>query len=206
MHMSTYREAVKAFQPVIDPLYAALQLGLNVAASDHTKKKIDRDDDPHYYLHTVRRIACRELAKHGLTPIVEQSDRPLMAMSSILLPFKGLAVKVLHTRQDTCGQAIIPIPGRSRQRQRFWHQVAGSALPGMETDNLLLLWLDDRGELVEPMRLVRPLGGNHRRDSLVLDWKGKLERKMAKFRAADLDELQPEVEYRQLGEVQDDTG
>lgn len=200
MRMSTYREAVKAFQPVIDPLYAALKVGLDEAARDHTTKGIDREDDPHYYLHTVRRIACRELTKQGLTAINEQSDKPLVAMSSILLPYKRLAVKVLHTRLDQHEKVIVPIPGRSRQRQRFWHQEAGSALPGMETDNLLLLWLDNLGELVEPMQFVRPLGGDHRRNSLAYQWKGKLERKMAMFRAADLDELQPEVEYRQLGD------
>lgn len=199
MHMSTYSEAVKAFQPVIDPLYTAVKAGLDEAASDHTNKNISRNDDPHYYLHTVRRIACRELNKQGLNAINEQSDKPLQPMSSILLPYRGLAVKVLHTHLDKHGKVIIPIPGRSRQRQRFWHQAAGSALPGMETDNLLLLWRDELGELVEPMQLVRPLGGDHRRNSLVYHWKGKLERRMATFRAADLDELQPEVEYRQLG-------
>lgn len=200
MHMSTYSEAVKAFQPVIDPLYAALNAGLDETAKDHTSKGLDREDDPHYYLHTVRRIACKELGARGLTAINEDSDKPLLAMSSILLPYKGLAVKVLHTRLDKQGRVILPIPGRSRDRQSFWRQEAGSALPGMETDNLLLLWLDDLGELVEPMHLLRPLGGDHRRDSLVYQWKGKLERQMATFRASDLDELVPEVEYRQLGD------
>jgi hypothetical protein len=200
MHMSTYSEAVKAFQPVIDPLYAALIMGLDEAAKDHTTKRIMREDDPHYYLHIVRRMMCRELGAHGLTAINENSDKPLLPMSSILIPFKGLAVRVFHTCLDDKGGIIIPIPGRSRDRQRFWRQEAGSALPGLRTDNLLLLWRDDLGKLVEPMHLVRPLGGDHRRTSLVFQWKGKLERQMAHFRAADLDELQPDVEYRQLGD------
>jgi hypothetical protein len=200
MHMSTYNQAVRAFQPVIDPLYAALVTGLNEAAKDHTNKKIVRDDDPHYYLHTVRRIACRELRARGLTAINENSNKPLVPMSSILIPFKSMAVKVFHTRLDDKGGIIIPIPGRSHDRQRFWRQEAGSALPGLETDNLLLLWRDDLGELVEPMYLVRPLGGDYRRASLELQWAGKMKRQMAQFRASDLDELQPDVEYPQLGD------
>jgi hypothetical protein len=200
MHMSTYAEAVKAFQPVIDPLYAALGAGLEEAQADHTRKDLNRDDDPHYFLHTVRRIACKELGAHGLTAINENSDKPLLPMSSILIPFRHLAVRVFHTRLDNTGKVVIPIPGQSRDRQRFWRQEEGSALPGMETDNLLLLWRDDLGELMEPMHLIRPLGGDHRRASLVYQWKGKLERQMADFRVSDLDELQPDVEYRQLGD------
>jgi hypothetical protein len=198
--MSTYSQAVKVFQPVIDPLFKALNTGLDEAAKDHTTKDIARKDDPHYYLHTVRRIACRELGTRGLTAINEKSDRPLLGLSSILIPFRGLAVRVLHTQLDERGGLIIPVPGRSRDRQSFWRQEAGSALPGLETDNLLLLWRDDLGKLVEPMHLVRPLGGDHRRASLTFHWKGKLERQMANFRASDLDELQPDVEYRQLGD------
>jgi hypothetical protein len=200
MHMSTYSQAVKAFQPVIDPLYKAINAGLDEAARDHTSKGFKRKDDPHYYLHTVRRIVCAELRDLGLTAINENSDKPLLAMSSILIPFKNLAVKVLHTHLDKHGKVVLPIPGRSRDRQSFWRQEAGSALPGMQTDNLLLLWMDELGTLVEPMHLLRPVGGNHRRNSLRLEWKGKLERQMATFRAADLDELVPEVEYRQLGD------
>jgi hypothetical protein len=203
MHMTTYREAVEAFQPVIDPLFAALIKGLEEAQKDHASKEIDRKDDPHFYLHIARRIACRELAANGLTAINETSSkpgRPLLGMSGILIPFKGLAVKVLHTQLDKHQQDMIPIPGQSRDRQAFWRQEAGSALPGLETDNLLLLWRDDLGKLVEPMYLVRPLGGDHRRGSLVFQWKGKLERQMAHLRASDLDELQPDVEYRQLGD------
>lgn len=117
-----------------------------------------------------------------------------------MIPYRGLAVKVLHTVKDEAGNFIIPIPGRSKDRQAFWSQAAGSALPGMQTDNMLLLWCDDMGELIDPMLLVRPLGGNHRRYSLRFEWAGKLSRDMARLRAADLDELRPAVEYRQLGD------
>lgn len=202
--MATYREAVRAFQPVIEPTYDALQAGLKQAAEDHALKRFRRQDDPHYYLHTVRRVAVKQLQGDGLQAIDDNSNRPLLALSSILIPYRGFAVKVLHTRKDDAGNFIIPIPGPSKDRQAFWRQAAGSALPGMETDNMLLLWCDDMGELVDPMLLVRPLGGDHRRYSLRFEWAGRLSRDMARLRAADLDELRPAVEYRQMGD--EDTG
>ena len=69
----------------------------------------------------------------------------------------------------------------------------------MDTDNLLLLWRDNQGVLVEPLTLVRPVGGDHRRDSLTLSWRGKLSREMADMRAADLDGLRPDADWGRLG-------
>jgi hypothetical protein len=71
---------------------------------------------------------------------------------------------------------------------------------GMDTVNLLLLWQDDAGVLLDPMTLVKPLGGDHRRDSLRVQWMGKSSRRMALMRAADLNELEPDHEYREIGE------
>jgi hypothetical protein len=200
MHMTTYQQAMRVLQPVIEPTFDALKTGLKQAAEDHAKRQFRRHDDPHFYLHAVRRVAVMELQSKGLQAIDDTSNKPLLAMSSILIPFKGLAVKVLHTRRHDAGSLIIPVPGRSKDRQRFWRQEAGSALPGMATDNMLLLWIDDKGELVDPMLLVRPTGGDHRRYSLRFDWAGKLSRDMARLRAADLDELTPAYEYRQMGD------
>lgn len=199
MHMTTYQQAVRVLQPVIQPTYDAIQAGLEQATEDHAIKRFRRRDDPHYYLHTVRRVAVKQLQSQGLQAIDDTSSKPLLALSSILIPFKGLAVKVLHTRKDDAGHLIIPIPGRSRRGQAFWQQEASSALPGMVTDNMLLLWIDDMGDLVDPMLLVRPTGGDHRRYSLRFEWAGKLSRDMASLRAADLDELTPAYEYRQMG-------
>lgn len=168
--MTTYQGAVRVLQPVIEPAYDALQAGLKQAAEDHVSKKFRRKDDPHYYLHTVRRVAVKQLQGKGLQAIADGSSKPLLPMSSILIPYRGLAVKVLHTVKDDAGNFIIPVPGRSKDRQAFWSQAAGSALPGMQTDNMLLLWCDDMGELTDPMLLVRPLGGNHRRYSLRFEW------------------------------------
>ena len=121
-------------------------------------------------------------------------------MSSILIPYKGLAIKVLHTRDDHAGAVILPVPGRSRARQRFWRQVECSALPGMETDNLILLWRDKEDTLVDTMHLMRPTGGDHRLCSLTFAWVGLFTRSMAQMRAADLDELAPVMGYQQLGD------
>lgn len=198
--MTSYRAAVSILQPVIEPTYDAIRVGLEHAADDHATKQFRRHDDPHYYLHAVRRVAVQQLQGKGLQAIDDNSSKPLLAMSSILIPFRGLAVKVLHTRKDDAGNFILPIPGRSQDRQKFWRQESGSALPGMSTDNMLLLWCDDKGELADPMLLVRPLGGDHHRYSLRLDWAGKLSRNMARLRAADLDELVPAVEYQQMGD------
>jgi hypothetical protein len=200
MHMTNFRDAVRVLQPVIEPTFEALQEGLKQATEDHATRQFRRADDPHYYLHTVRRVAAKQLQSAGLQAIDENSNKPLLAMSGILVPYRDLAVKVLHTRKTDAGNFVIPVPGRSKDRQAFWRQAAGSALPGLTTDNLLLLWCDDMGDLTDPMLLVRPLGGDHRRYSLRFEWAGKLSQSMARLRAADLDELRPAVEYQQMGD------
>jgi hypothetical protein len=46
----------------------------------------------------------------------------------------------------------------------------------------------------------RPLGGDQRRRNLRLDWRGRLERTMAGRRAEDLNKLEPDADYRKLGD------
>jgi hypothetical protein len=135
----------------------------------------------------------------GIQAVEENSGRPLLTLSGLLIRHRGFAVKVLRPQESKSGQVAIPVPGRSRRRQSFWRQDAGSAIPGLETDNLLLLWRDNAAELVDPMILVRPVGGDHRRDSLRVNWHGPLSRSMTTLRAADLDELEPTVDNQQLG-------
>ncbi|MEU8061745.1 hypothetical protein [Microbispora bryophytorum] len=197
--MGTYAEVVRTLQPIIVPVFSAVGIGLEAAQEEHATRKFRRSDDPHYYLHTVRRVAVDRLTGQGLQAMNEEADRPLLPLSSILVFYKGIALRVLRPEVHPSGETVIPVPGRSHARQAFWRQDAGSALPGMETDNILLLWTDSDGVLDEPMTLVRPLGGDHRRNSLRLHWKGKLAREMANLRAADLDELRPDVEYRHMG-------
>jgi hypothetical protein len=199
MHMATYGQAVGLLRPVIVPVFEALEAGLRTAAEDHAAKRFRRRDDPWFYGHTVRRVAIEQLRSVGLQAEAE-SGQPIYAMSGLLVFHQGLAVRVLRPEITRMGLVQIPLPGRSRARQQFWRQKAGSAIPGLETDNLLLVWKDTAGILDEPLLLVRPLGGDHRRGNLRLDWQGRLERAMADRRVEDLNELVPDVEYRKLGD------
>jgi hypothetical protein len=195
--MINYGRAVQTLQPVIEPVCDALSKGLEDANEIHTAKAFRRALDPWFYLHAVRRTACDLLRKQGLQAELEGSRRSL-ALSGIEVHYRGIAMKILRPGIAKSGAMQVPIPGRSRPRQAFWRQDA--VLEGMETENLLLLWRDDQGELADPMLLVRPLGGDHRRGSLELDWDGPLSRSMAKLRAEDLDNLYPRHDYRKLGD------
>jgi hypothetical protein len=196
MHMVTYARALRTMQPIIDPLYEALVIGLRGAGEVHTTHGLARADDPWYYVHTARRLACEHLRSLGIQAENDETGRPLLAMSGIMIYYRDLAIRVLHTQPragTTDKPAEIPLPGHSIPRQHFWGQ--HSALPGLQTDNHLLLWLDKDGVLVDRMTLIRPLSGDHRRSSLRLHWEGPVLRQMAQARAADLDELLPDVEY-----------
>jgi hypothetical protein len=198
MHVISYRESIGRLQPAIEPLCDALTEGLKQANELHAKKSLLRKLDPWFYTHAVRRVACDELRTKGLVAELDGSERPALAMSGILLHYRDMAIKVLRPTVTKSGTPQIPIPGRSARRQAFWRQEP--TLPGLETENLLLVWWDDQGSLVEPMILARPLGGNHRCSSLELDWDGTLSRSMARLRAEDLDELRPDHTYRRLGD------
>lgn len=84
MRMATYGETVAQLRPVIIPVFEALDTGLRAAADDHARKLIQRADDPHYYAHTVRRVAIEELKSLGLRA-EKDSGRPIFAMSGLLL-------------------------------------------------------------------------------------------------------------------------
>jgi hypothetical protein len=194
--MSSYTEAIVSLQETVAPTFGALEAGLAAAADQHARASFLRRDDPWYFLHTVRRVACEKLRGDGLQATLD-GNRFRLPLSGILVLHRGYAVKVLHAEGGKGTSPFIPIPGRSRPRQAFWRQ---DALDGMDTVNLLLLWQDDAGVLLDPMTLVKPLGGDHRRDSLRVQWMGKSSRRMALMRAADLNELEPDHEYREIGE------
>jgi hypothetical protein len=198
MRVATFGQTVVRLHPVISPVFEALDAGLKTAAEHHADKGFHRGDDPWYYGHTVRRVAIKKLQGYGLQALADPG-RPVYAMSGLLIFHQNLAVRLLRPPTTRRGRIEIPVPGRSAARQRFWKQEAGSALPGMETDNLLL-WTDKAGILDEPLRLVGPLGGDHRRRSLKFQWSGPLERSMAARRVEDLNELVPDVEYPTLGD------
>jgi len=200
MHMATYRETLRVIQPIITPTFRALRVGLEGTASLHEREGLGRTRDPWFYAHAARRKAADELKECGLLVESPRGGRPLHAMSGLLVRFKTVAIRIYRTSLTPSGQVIVPIPGRSRRKQRFWRQEQDPTLDGMEQDNLLLLWRDDAGTLVDPLTLVRPIGGSHRRDSLQLDWRGPLSEHMASLRAADLDGLRPTIEYPRLGD------
>lgn len=109
-----------------------------------------------------------------------------------------MAVRLLRPDVHRRGIIEIPVPGRSQAKQRFWRQESGS-IPGLQkTDNLLLLWRDDAGVLAEPLTLVRPVGGDHQRRNLRVQWVGRLDRGMAALRTEDLNGLRPDVDNGEL--------
>jgi hypothetical protein len=191
MRVVSYQAAVRLLQPVIVPVLDALQYGLDEAAQEHARRGFRRETDPWYFLHSARRSAFERLAGLGLARTVDDGDRSLLNLSGLLVHHRDLAVRILRPEQDS-----IPLPA-SAALQGFYRQ---QALPGMDgADNLLLVWTDDAGTLREPLRLVRPVDGDGRRDSLRISWEGRLARDMARLRARDLDELQPDLDYGVLG-------
>jgi hypothetical protein len=198
MHMSTFGEAVTGLQPIIKPVFESLEAGLTAAADQHANARFVRFDDPWYYLHTVRRVVCERLRADGLQATLDGS-RFALPLSGVLVIYGGYVVRVLHAEGGATGSGpTIPIPGRSKAKQSFWAQEPFDGMP--RSENLLLLWQDNAGELVDPMLLVSPRGGSHRRHSLTLNWDGKFYRRMADMRAADLNELEPDHKYEQLGD------
>jgi hypothetical protein len=188
MHMATYQQSLKRLQPIILILFDGLQAGLTASVDDHSRKRIRRRADPHYFSHTARRITCERLLKRGLLVTDPDQERSALPMSSIQIQHNGVLLWVHRSPEQ------IPLP-TSPRKQSFYRQEL--TLPGW--DNLLLLWDDAEGLLVDPMRLVRPLGGDSKRRNLRLDWEGSLSRSMASMRAQDLDALRARHQWQQLG-------
>jgi hypothetical protein len=189
MRVATYQQTLRRLQPIVPVVFDALQAGLAVSVEDHVRKKIRRKADPHYFSHVARRITCEELRSVGLLVTDPEHERSALPMSSIQIDHAGARLWVLRASNGE-----IPLP-LSPRKQAFYRQE-----PTLEGwDNLLLLWDDDDGVLKDPMHLVRPLGCDGVRRNLRLDWEGPLSRHMATLRAEDLDQLQPEQDWRTLG-------
>jgi hypothetical protein len=196
MRMATYTQSLRTLQPIIKPIFSALRQGLTETTAEHARRKLARRVDPHFYLHGARRTACEELERVGLLATLDNGRRSL-ALSGISILHAGINLRMFHVPKGPKGFEI-PIPGRSESRQRFWRQEP--TIPGlMESDNLLLLWTDEDGELAADMELVRPLFGSHRRNSLDIDWAGPLSENFSTMRASDLDQLRPRIKKDKLG-------
>ncbi|MGN9907914.1 hypothetical protein ACTMTJ_10235 [Phytohabitans sp. LJ34] len=193
--MASYGRALSALHPTFATIFRSLEEGLEEAQRYHTERMYKRSDDPHLFLHLARRRACAVLEEAGLSARLVD-DSAALNMSGIQIHHQGFAVRVLHTQRGGAGDVEVPVPGLSKPRQDFWRQA--SAIPGLDTDNLLLLWLDDGGLLADPMILIRPLGGDSSRANLQLEWRGKIFREMAKLRAEDLVDLEPDWQAERL--------
>ncbi len=194
--MGSYPEILRRIQPIMKPLFDALQSGIRLANETHGPGRFVRRHDAHYWAHTVRREACDKLKTAGLQADL---DSQVMHLSAILVQFDGVWLRVLRPeiRRD---KPLVPLPGRSKARQAFYRQdPVLDDLEGVASDNMLVIWQDTAGRLEEPLRLVRPLGGDHQRCNLRLHWEGELRSNMADLRAADLDALQPIAIYEQIG-------
>jgi hypothetical protein len=199
MRMGSYADVVRTMQPIIPRVFAHLETGLAEAVGHHQDRGDDRHEDPWFFLHQVRRRACRLLMDDGLQALNEDGDRGALPMSAIVVHHQNLAIRVMHAQPHGGSRdqpREIPSPGRSGLRQDFWSQ--RPAIPGLETDNLLLLWLDDGVRLRARMTLVRPLGGSHLRRDLRIDWSARLTRELATLREEDLRVLRPENDHLRL--------
>ena len=195
MPMASYGRALSALHPTFATIFRSLDEGLEEAQRYHTDRLYKRTDDPHLYLHLARRRACAVLEEAGLSAKLVD-DSAALNLSGIQIHHQGFVVRVLHTQHGPAGEVEIPVPGSSKPRQEFWRQAP--AIPGLETDNLVLLWLDDGGVLEDPMTLIRPLGGDNSRANLHVEWSGKIYREMAKLRAEDLVDLEPDWQAERL--------
>ncbi|MDQ7910746.1 hypothetical protein RB614_40265 [Phytohabitans sp. ZYX-F-186] len=193
--MASYGRALSALHPTFATIFHSLEEGLEEAQRYHTEMLYRRSDDPHLFLHLARRRACAVLEREGLSAR-QVDETAALNLSGILIHHQGFAVRVLHAQHEGGREVEIPVPGSSKPRQDFWRQA--SAIPDLETDNLLLLWGDDGGVLTDPLTLVRPLGGDNLKANLRVEWRGKISREMAKLRAEDLVDLEPDWQAEEL--------
>lgn len=187
MRMASYQETLRRIQPIVPVVFESLQGGLDAARAMHSDRRLDRHVDQHYFAHSVRRVTCDRLRDAGLLVTDPEHERSALAMSGIQIDYNYVRLWVFR------GKSEFPLPNSVRKR-RFYEQVP--TLDG--ADNVLLLWDDDDGALHDPMHMARPVGGDHHRRNLRLDWEGRLSRRMGGMRAADLDELVPDQQWTQL--------
>jgi hypothetical protein len=201
MHMISYGAALAKLRPVMEELFDSFVEAAEGAVTYHVDRGLSRRDDEHFYSAVIRRLVLQDLKVKGLYLSREEDDRPRNPMSSIQIPYNGLVVwvfKALKIR-DKDPQHQVPLPGSSTRKQAFWRQEPVLDLTGMPMDNLLLLWSEEQGEINPTMTLVRPLGGDHRRDNLKTHWIGPLRRDMAALAVEDLNEMQASIENPMLG-------
>lgn len=188
---TSYRATIGRIAPVIPLLIEALQHGVTKADEYWTAEAFGRGRHPHLWPHIARAHTLERLADLGV-PGFEDDDLPSPPMSAVLVKY---GADILKVRLSHDGE--VPVPGQSQALTEYFRQEP--QIPGMETNNLLVLWRPEGGTLVEPLTLVRPLGGGRSRHDTIIEWSGTIESRMATLRAADLDELRPLFEQPALG-------
>lgn len=190
---TSYEATLRRLAPIVGPLCESLQYGIDGADEVYRFRGYRAARHAHLWSHLARTEALQMLERHRLVADEDderaESDPPL---SAIRLQHGPDILKVRLSRDGD-----VPQPGTSVALASFYGQQ--TQLPGMETNNLLLLWRPMAGKLITPLHLVRPVrGGRYKRDLLV-GWRGPLAPDVASLRAADLNELRPLEEQRELG-------
>lgn len=189
MRMASYRDTVKQLQPIVPLLFEGLEHGLAASSAQHERERLKRSTDASYYAYTVRRYAVEFLKAQGLLATDDTGEKSVHGLSGLQVNHNGVCLWIFRGRDE------VPLPGHSGRKQAFYAQAP--TLDGW--DNSLLLWDDVDGVLADTLYLVRPLGGDHLRRNLRVEWDGPLRRKMAGMQAADLDLLQPSYRWSALG-------
>lgn len=195
---TSYRATIARIAPAIAPLADALQHGIDRANAYWSQHAWHPRHYPQLWSHLVRTHTLTRLGTAGFVanPDDEEDGGITPPMSALLIEHHYDIIKVRLSQDGS-----VPIPGNSQALTDYYRQ--HPQLPGMETNNLVMLWAHRDGRLVEPLTLVRPTDGGRRQRDLVLEWSGSVSREVATLRAADLDELRPHFEQRALGS--DDT-
>lgn len=207
MPMPTFGATVAKLQPIIVRVFDAFSEGVEIANRDHTDREYKRKDDPHHYAGIARRHVMEVLKRDGLLRLRAADDRPEHPMSALRVDYNEVALWMFKTPHpfDNLEPSVaerrkhhaVPLPGHSERKREFWSQA--SMLPGMQTDNILLIWSESGGELSPVITLARPVAGDHRRSTLQCQWAGHLRREMATLSVDDLTELEPAFEQTTLG-------
>jgi hypothetical protein len=117
MRVMTYAAVLRAIQPIIVPVFDALEVGLQSATLEHGRNALKREDDPWFYLHCVRRYAFERLRQTDLVVTVDDGDRSLLPLSGLLIPYRNVVLRVLRPEINSAGLEVTPIPGPSDAKQ-----------------------------------------------------------------------------------------
>lgn len=182
MHMATPSDSLHRLQPVLPLLFDGLQYGLDKATQEHNRDDLRRRTDPLYFSYGARRHASEYLMQQGLLVTDVDGEKSALQMSGLQVQHNGSLLWIFRAKDE------VPVPGHSTRKRNFYAQQDNL----LGWDNLLLLWNDNDGVLADPMYLVRPTGGDHRRRNLTTDWSVPITREIGSMRVEDLALVKPD--------------